>query len=283
MLHEKADMASHVPTGCVFVRRKRLTLPPMIPLKTLPDASQKPFWTRVLAVSIALVWAVQLAFSTLNGCDLALEFGVRPVCYFHPWGCGVTEVSLPPLHLSPFIHWAQMPFGHLVLAPFFSLWLHANWWHVGFNLLFLLVFGGALEGEIGRFRFLRLYLTGGLVATVCHVAFNARSDVATIGASGAIAALLGAHFWRLPRAWVLTYFPPVFLFPLPAPLFGLLWIGAQFVSASQNFHLPFFGPSSGGGIAWMAHVGGFIWGASSAYRFGARQKKGRKNAIRAVR
>lgn len=276
-------MARHTPTGYIPIEQKRLTLPPMIPLKTLPDAPQKPFWTRVLAVSIALVWAIQLAFSMLSGRDLASEFGVRPVCYFHPSGCGVAGISLPPLHLSAFAMWTQTPFGHLVLAPFVSLWLHADWWHVGFNLLFLLVFGGALEGEIGRFRFLRLYLTGGLVATTCHIAFNARSDVATIGASGAIAALLGAHFWRLPRAWVLTYFPPVFLFPVPAPLFGLLWIGAQFVGASQNFHLPFFGPSSGGGIAWMAHVGGFVWGAWSAYRFGARQTKGRENVVRAAR
>ncbi len=276
-------MAATLMSAVVFrsltskTRGARHTGAPMIPLKTLPDAPCPPFWTRVLAVAIALVWAVQLAFLLGRGRDLASEWGVRPVCYFHPAGCGVSDVSAPPLHLAALMTWARAPFGRLVLAPFVSLWLHADWWHVGFNLLFLLVFGGALEGEIGRGKFLRLYFGGGLAATLCYIAFNARSDAATIGASGAIAALLGAYFWRLPRAWVLTYFPPIFLLPVPAPLFGILWIGAQFVGAGSALHIPFFGGTGGGHVAWMAHIGGFLWGTWSAFRLARRKKKsGRK-------
>ncbi len=245
----------------------------MIPLKTLPDAPRKPFWTRAIALSIALVWLVQLGALAFRGQDLALRFGVRPVCFFHPASCGVSTLSVPPLHLEPvlWLGWANAPFGRLVVSPLVSLWLHADWWHVAGNLLFLLVFGGAVEGEIGRFRFLRLYLGGGLVATACHVVFNATSDVATVGASGAIAAILGAHFWRLPRAWVLTYFPPVFLFPVPAPLFGIVWIGAQMLGAWHDFHLPFLLSSSGANIAWPAHLGGFAWGAWVGWRSGSRR------------
>ncbi len=246
----------------------------MIPLKTLPDAPRKPFWTRVIAASIALVWLLQLGLLAFGGRDLAQEFGVRPVCYFHPSSCGVEVFPPPPLHVEAGLLWAQSPPGHLVLAPLASLWLHADWWHVGFNLLFLLVFGGALEGEIGRWRFLRLYFGGALVATSCHVALHGGSDVATIGASGAIAALLGAHFWRLPRAWVLTYFPPVFLLPVPSALFGALWIGFQLLGAWRDFHLPFVPLASGaraGGasIAWAAHLCGFAWGAWASFRSSA--------------
>lgn len=98
----------------------------------------------------------------------------------------------------------------------------------------------------------------------------------TVGASGAIAALLGAFFWRLPRAWVLTYFPPVFLFPVPAPLFGLVWLGAQFVGAWHDFHLP-WASSSSGGIAWTAHLGGFLWGAWIGWR--TRKRVGTRTSV----
>jgi len=238
----------------------------MIPLKTLPDAPNAPLCTRALALIIAFVWLVQLGVGALMSDDLAANWGVRPACYLHPSSCGVAGVVLPSAHLASLEQWTHTGFGHLVLSPFTSLWLHADWWHVGFNLLFLLVFGGALENEIGRFRFLRLYFGGGLVATACHIVFNIGSDVPTIGASGAIAAVLGAHFWRLPRAWVLTYFPPVFLFPVPAPLFGILWIAAQFAGVWNNFRLPFSPSASGGSIAWMAHIGGFAWGAWAMWR-----------------
>ncbi len=238
----------------------------MIPLKTLPDSPAAPLCTRGLAIIVAIVWLVQLGYGALRSVDLAARWGVRPACYFHPGSCGVTGISLPPGEVVHWGSWANSGFGHLILSPFTSLWLHADWWHVGFNLLFLLVFGGALENEIGRFRFLRLYLGGGLVATACHVAFNLGSAVPTIGASGAIAAVLGAYFWRLPKAWVLTYFPPVFLFPVPAPVFGILWIAAQFAGVWHNFRIPFSPSAGGGSIAWMAHIGGFVWGAWAIWR-----------------
>ncbi len=250
----------------------------MIPLKTLPDATRTPYFTRAIALIIALVWLGQLGFSAFRGHDLALRFGVRPSCFVHPSGCGVTQIALPSAQLYSVELWANSAFGHLVLSPFASLWLHADWWHVGFNLLFLLVFGGAVENEIGSFRFVRLYLAGGLFATLCHIAFNAGSSVATIGASGAIAAILGAHFWRLPRAWVLTYFPPVFLLPVPGWLFGVLWLGAQFAGAWSDFRLPFSSGSSGAGIAWTAHLGGFAWGALGAWR--TRKRRGKKKTAR---
>ncbi|BCM90747.1 hypothetical protein IAD21_02607 [Abditibacteriota bacterium] len=238
----------------------------MIPLKTLPDATRPPICTRILAGSIALVWLIQLGYLYLGHSDLAASWGTRPACYFHPSSCGVVSVSLPSLGVAQFHQWSASAFGHLLLSPLFSLWLHADWWHIGFNLLFLLVFGGAVENEIGRFKFLVLYLAGGMVATVCHILFHPGSAVPTIGASGAIAAILGAHFWRLPRAWVLTYFPPIFVFPVPAPLFGALWLAAQLAGAWSDIRLPFMDTVGGSNIAWTAHLGGFAWGAWTGWR-----------------
>ena len=246
----------------------------MIPLKTLPDATRPPVCTRILAVSIALVWVLQLGYLVLGHSDLAAQWGMRPACYFHPSSCGVGGVALPALGFGQLRQWGASGFGHLMLSPLFSLWLHADWWHVGFNLLFLLVFGGAVENEVGRPQFVGLYLMGGLVATLCHLVFHPASYMPTIGASGAIAAILGAYFWRLPRAWVLTYFPPVFVFPVPAPLFGVLWLGAQFVGVGSDLHLPFLATGQGANVAWMAHLGGFAWGAWTGWR--GRKRSGAK-------
>ncbi|RYX84517.1 rhomboid family intramembrane serine protease [bacterium] len=246
----------------------------MIPLKTLPDATTPPIFTRTLAVSIALVWLIQLGYLVFDASDLAARWGTRPACYFHPSSCGVQGAWLPSLGVAQIQHWGASALGHLVLSPLFSLWLHADWWHVGFNLLFLLVFGGAVENEIGRFKFLLLYFVGGMVATVCHIVFNPLSHLPTIGASGAIAAILGAHFWRLPRAWVLTYFPPIFVFPVPAPLFGILWLAAQFAGIWSDFRLPFSATVEGSNVAWTAHLGGFAWGAWTGWR--SRKQRGAK-------
>ncbi len=246
----------------------------MIPLKTLPDATRPPICTRTLAVSIALVWLLQLGYLYLAHSDLAASWGTRPACYFRPSSCGVSGIALPSAGIAQLHNWGASAFGHVVLSPLFSLWLHADWWHIGFNLLFLLVFGGAVENEMGRLKFVTLYLVGGMIATLCHIVFHPGSYAPTIGASGAIAAILGAHFWRLPRAWVLTYFPPIFVFPVPAPLFGVLWLAAQVAGVWSDFHLPFTGVGGGSNIAWTAHLGGFAWGAWTGWR--SRKRRGAK-------
>ena len=209
--------------------------------------------------------------------DVVARFGVEPRCYFA--GCAVGNFPTPdflPLNAAQ---------SHALFSPFAALFLHADLAHLGFNLLFLLVFGGALESELGRIRFLLVYFSGGLVATLAHVVFHPHSSELAIGASGAIAALLGAFLVRLPKAWVLTYFPPYFFFPLPAPLFLLAWLALQIGGAWSHFSFWNAGPSAEAGaqIAWMAHLGGFCWGAFYGWRSGRRKtrgaKKGRKTGL----
>ena len=181
-----------------------------------------------------------------------------PRCLWAPGACGIAgEAALRQ-------NW---------LSPLYALFLHANLLHLGFNCLFLLVFGGALEGELGRVRWLICYFFGGIAAMLCHSLFVPTSLAPTIGASGAIAALLGAFLVRLPRAWVLTYIPPLWFLPLPAPLFLALWLAAQMSGLWNSWSVG--AASAGAGIAWMAHLGGFGFGAL----YGWRTRKRRRTAV----
>lgn len=239
----------------------------MIPLKILPGARGAPHLTRLLVALNLLAFGAQLLFWWRDQTDLALIYGVRSHCYF-----SVCDSGWP--QKPPFLPLSDSQ-THLLFSPFSALFLHADWAHLGFNLLFLLVFGGALEENIGRVRFALVYFVGGLMATFAHIVFHPTSQSVAIGASGAIAALLGAALLQAPRAWVLTYFPPYFFFPLPAPLFLIAWMALQIGGALSQF--PAFGRASAGvEIAWMAHLGGFCFGAFYGWKIAKSKPKKRK-------
>ncbi len=138
------------------------------------------------------------------------------------------------------------------LSLLFSLFMHGSWLHLLGNMLFLWIFGNNIEDHLGRLRFLAFYLLCGVGASLVHVLFNMNSLVPVIGASGAISGVMGAYLALFPMARVRTL---VFLFILattvdvPASVFLVLWFLFQFLSAGGN-----------SGIAWLAHVGGFILG-----------------------
>ncbi|MEQ8765444.1 MAG: rhomboid family intramembrane serine protease [Planctomycetota bacterium] len=132
-----------------------------------------------------------------------------------------------------------------------SMFLHGGFGHLLFNMLFLWIFGNNIEDACGRLRFVLFYLATGVVATLAHVFSEAGSPIPTIGASGAISGVLGGYLLLYPHARVLTVIPFFFLYlaHLPAKVFLLLWFANQF--------LGLFG---GGGVAWWAHIGGFVAG-----------------------
>jgi membrane associated rhomboid family serine protease len=147
---------------------------------------------------------------------------------------------------------------HHVPVPasvFTSMFMHGSWEHLLGNMLFLWIFGNNIEDRLGRRRFIVFYLLGGLAAAVLQFLSGPGSDVPNIGASGAIAAVLGGYLVLYPRAAVITFIPPFFFFPLPAVLFLLGWILLQVYSAGSGQV-----GGSGGGIAYFAHIGGFIFG-----------------------
>lgn len=140
---------------------------------------------------------------------------------------------------------------------FTSMFLHASLLHIGGNMLFLAIFGPAVEDRLGPARFLAFYLIGGVIALGAQVAAGTSSTAPVLGASGAIAAVLGAYILLFPRARVLTLVFIFFFFTiieLPAALLLALWFALQVVEAEVN------GAGSGGGVANFAHIGGFAFG-----------------------
>jgi rhomboid family protein len=168
--------------------------------------------------------------------------------------------------------------GLTVLA---SMFMHGSFIHIAGNMLFLAIFGPNVEDAIGRIRYPVFYLVGGLVALAAQVAVGPNSMVPTIGASGAIAAVLGGYILLYPRARVLTLVFIIFLFTIiEIPAFVLLavwfleqlWFGAAGLTTS-------FG---GGGVAYFAHVGGFLFGLATIKLFAAGRASGSGGATAAT-
>jgi len=156
--------------------------------------------------------------------------------------------------------WGIVP-DHLYLPTLLtSMFLHGGWLHLLGNMLYLWVFGRNVEDLIGSGRFLIFYLLCGVASAIVHVIFNPYSRVPTIGASGAIAGVMGAYLIKFPKARIVTLVT-VFLFittmEVPAAFLLLFWFAIQFFSGFGSLGEADY---SGGGTAWFAHIGGFLVG-----------------------
>jgi membrane associated rhomboid family serine protease len=149
-----------------------------------------------------------------------------------------------------------------------AMFLHGGWLHLLGNMLYLWVFGDNIEDRMGRFRFLLFYLTVGVCGNLAHIWFDPTSTVPTIGASGAIAGILGAYFICFPRARILTLVP-IFIFisiiEIPAVFYLFLWFGLQLINGFVAFGM------TGNIVAWWAHIGGFVAGVVLVKLFGKRK------------
>lgn len=171
------------------------------------------------------------------------------------------QATLSPYALNQFVsQWGIVPDRLNFASLLTSMFLHGGWMHLIGNMLFLWVFGRNVEDLIGGARFVVFYLLCGLVAAVVHVLFNPYSRMPTIGASGAIAGVMGAYLIKFPRARIITLIPIFFFITtmeIPAAFLLLWWFALQFLSGfgslAQNDY-------TGGGTAWFAHIGGFIAG-----------------------
>jgi rhomboid family protein len=163
------------------------------------------------------------------------------------------QFSLVPAQLlgDLFIEWPTI---------FSSMFLHGNWLHIGSNMLYLWIFGNNIEDTLGRARFLSFYFACGLAAAVAQVASNPFSTIPMVGASGAVAGVMGAYLLLFPRARILTLIP-IFIFfttvEIPAYIIIGYWALIQFLNASlmQGGDM-----LRGGGVAYFAHIGGFCSG-----------------------
>jgi membrane associated rhomboid family serine protease len=194
-----------------------------------------------------------------------LIFLLGPASGFVPsYGAGEALRHTQNAH---FLHWGVVPrslwTGAVapLFTPFSALFLHGNWLHLLGNLLFLLIFGGPVEERMGGLRFVLCYAVAGYVSLLCYAAAHWGSGEAVVGASGAIAAVLGAFLYLCPKARVTSIFPFLFFVPLRLPAWTVLvfWLGLQWFAAR--------GDTDGPGVAYLAHVVGFTLGFLYAWLY----------------
>jgi len=202
------------------------------------DHMAVPFVNYGLLGFTVLVFLIQLAVGARLADRIHVAFGMIPIV--------VRDLYPQPVAWLP--DWAN-----LVTYAF----LHADWLHMLTNMLFLWVFGDNIEDALGHWKFLFFYLACAALAALAHLLFNLDGNGPLIGASGAVAGVMGAYVLLYPHARVFVLARIVWLIPLPVPAFWMLgfWI------ASQVFYLVV---GAGGGVAWWAHIGGFLAGLALA-------------------
>jgi membrane associated rhomboid family serine protease len=212
----------------------------MIPIRDDAPRSAIPYVTYFLIAINILIFLYDRSLGTFVGPRAQKEFeflfGFAPVSV-DVWLAG------------------EKPAAFALVPAFTSMFLHASWLHLIGNMWFLYIFGDNVEDRLGHFRYLISYLICGLGATLTHLLFNLHSRVPSLGASGAIAGVLGAYFLLFPSARVLTWFG-FFILWLPAWLVLGYWFVIQFLSGTAT-SITYAGQ---GGIAFWAHVGGFLTG-----------------------
>ena len=209
----------------------------MIPIRDTAISRSFPLVNSVLIAVNGLVFYYQLG----------LAGDMERFAYFY--GLVPARYSIPQIS-------AYFSSGQQIFALFSFMFLHGGFWHLLGNMWSLYIFGNSVEDRLGPLRYLVFYLLSGLASGACHLLFNFYSNVPTIGASGAVAGVMGAYLILNPHAKILTLIPiiiiPYFL-EIPSYLFIGIWFFLQVINAAgANADM--------GGIAWWAHIGGFIGG-----------------------
>jgi membrane associated rhomboid family serine protease len=223
----------------------------VLPLRDNVPTRTFPLITVAIIVANILVWFWEIGGPTTLEQDV-IAYGYYP--------CKIDGPCVGPA-LQAEIPWWQNAFS--------SMFMHGSWLHIIGNLLFLWIFGNNVEDALGKVRFFLWYIAGGLAATVAQTfvtlnfGSNQDASIPNIGASGAIAAVLGAYFLLLPRARVLTAFFIFFIFlqEIPAIWFLGVWFGFQLWQGGWSI----VQPEAGGGVAFFAHIGGFVFGMATVF------------------
>jgi len=242
----------------------------VLPLHDENPTSRRAWLTLALiAVNVAVFVVVQPRADTSDGIEFSYEYAAIPCEIVRGSPLTVDEIvetvngddeacrreiadsDTPNGTPRPSIHDEVFPEKNPWLAIVASMFLHGGWLHLGFNMWFLWIFGNNVEDHLGRTRYLLFYLAGGVIATFAHVAIGPNSTVPIIGASGAVAAVMGAYLVWFPNARVrtLVLFFLVLFVQVRAKWLLLAWLVSQFFLNTDS------------GIAWMAHVGGFVFGS----------------------
>jgi membrane associated rhomboid family serine protease len=263
----------------------------VIPIKDNIPTGRFPIVTVALIVInfVAYYLAIRHGGSFIGGPDTqeVFKYGAIPYSLTHS-GAHCAEFARQtisgPQAAGIFCNGQRLPDGSIahVGAPgtisswetiFTAMFMHASILHIGGNMLFLWIFGNNVEDAMGSIKYLAFYLLGGIAALALQVAISPGSTVPTLGASGAIAAVLGAYIVIYPRARVLTLVLIVFFFTVievPAWVMLGIWFAEQAAFGAANLTNPTGG---GGGVAYFAHVGGFIFGLLAVRVLATRRKR----------
>jgi membrane associated rhomboid family serine protease len=229
----------------------------VIPIKDDIPTRRFPILTVLIIVACTVVYfGVERGGWTLGktGEDRVIEYGAVPYEISHPdedcervgqtLRCPASEQNDAPMWITLFT----------------SMFLHGGLLHLGGNMLFLWIFGNNIEDSMGRGRFIAFYLLGGLAALLAQTLIDPNAQVPTVGASGAIAAVLGGYALLYPKARVITLLIIIIfvtIIELPALLVLGLWFLMQLAYGAAELGQPVGG---GGGVAYFAHIGGFVFG-----------------------
>ena len=218
----------------------------MIPLRDRNPTRRTPVITIGLIAACFVAFAVELSVTATGG-DRALE------AFFEQWGAVPADITRA-LETGDY-------FGPAILGMFTSMFLHGGWLHILGNMLFLWIFGNNVEDRMGRIPFLLFYLVGGIAAALTQVVISPHSEVPLVGASGAIAAALGAYIVLFPGARILSLVFLGFFYQLlevPALVILGFWFVLQLISGAAALGAT----TATGGVAFFAHIGGFVLGVA---------------------
>jgi len=216
----------------------------MIPLKDMSPRRSVPLMTILLIIANVLVFFYQIGLTPRAGDAFIMTYGLVPA-----------KIQMA-LAGSP-----HVTIGDALVPLFTCMFLHGGWLHILGNMWFLWIFGGNVEDRLGPLTFLLFYLVCGIASGITQAVFSWGSHIPSVGASGAISGVLGAYIVFFPYARILTLVPLfIFFFTarIPAMIFIGLWFVVQFLSGVGT--LGATGAAASGGVAWWAHIGGFVLG-----------------------
>ena len=236
----------------------------MIPLRDSIPPSSVPVVNYAIIALCALAFFAQMS-STDSGSKMVEQYGMVPVRLTHPGEVAkMTTQQYIPTSRGTLVREQEHELAAAAVPAWFTLvtcmFLHGGFMHFAGNMWFLHVFGDNVEDRFGHIGYAFMYLSTGIVAGLSHLFSNAFSPVPTIGASGAIAGVMGAYMVLYPHSRVQAFMPPFFNFVLPAPIFLGIWFVMQTLSGVSSL-----GNSESTGVAWWAHIGGFIAGVILAF------------------
>ena len=252
----------------------------MFPLKDNIPTEKTPYVTiALIAINVLVYFFWQKGGLSISDPSSAhylehlIDYGAFPYELTHPGDhCGLTPAQAIACEGQPGVAGEAAPQPSTWLTPFTAMFMHGGLLHLGGNMLFLWIFGNNVEDSMGPLRFVAFYLLGGIAAMALQVAIEPNAAIPTIGASGAVAAVLGGYILLYPRARVVTVIFIVFFFTvleLPALLILGFWFLQQIAFGALDLSNPSGG---GGGVAYFAHIGGFAFGLLAIKLFASSHK-----------